>query len=139
MALGIACSMLDRRAKEKAREAAAARGAEERARARADRLQFELSEACANLESAKARNDELQSQIVRERREHDDERAHMRDQYEELRGRVLRRLRQEVALLDEGLHALRKQPPKLHVMDDHAERALDGLKSEIERIKEDGE
>lgn len=59
-----------------------------------------------------------------------------KDAYETLRGRVLNTLRSEVMLLDEGLHALRRDSPKIHVMDDHAERAMDALKSEIARLEE---
>jgi hypothetical protein len=134
-ALGIVYSTLEKTVDEKTRAADAARSAEERARARADRLQSELEEARAKLASERSRSSELLEQVERERSEHENVKAHMRNDYEDLRGRVLGRLRQEVTLLDEGLHALRKQPPKVHVMDDHAERAIDGLKGEIERIK----
>lgn len=135
IALGIACSTLVERVKEKIRDAVTARDGEERARTRADRLKSELEEASTQLESERLCNNEIREQIERERREHEDEKAHMHNDYEELRGRILHRLRQEVTLLDEGLYALRKQPPKVHVMEDHAERAIDGLKGEIERIK----
>jgi hypothetical protein len=134
-ALAIVYSTLEKTVDEKTRVADAARSAEERARARADSLQSELEEVRIRLASEMSRRNELLEQVERERREHDDKEAHMRNDYEDLRGRVLGRLRQEVTLLDEGLHALRKQPPKVHVMDDHAERAIDGLKGEIERIK----
>lgn len=139
MALGIACSALEETALQRASEAVAARAAEERSRSRADRLQSELVEMSTQIEAEKARGNELLEQIERDRRAHDDKTAHMRNDYEELRGRILRRLRQEVSLLDEGLHALRRQPPKVHVMEDHAERAIDGLKDEIGRIKGDVE
>jgi hypothetical protein len=135
IALGIAFSTLEEKVMERTRDAAAARAAEERARGGADRLRSDFEGASTQLESERSRSNELRDQIERERREHEDEKAHMRNNYEELRGRILRRLRQEVTLLDEGLHALRKQPPKVHVMEDHAERAIDGLKGEIERIK----
>lgn len=134
-ALGIACGMLEDKVRDKTRDAAAARAAEEKALARASQLQSHLDETSAQLEAEKASNKALGEQIERERREHENEKAHLRNDYEELRGRMLRRLRQEVTLLDEGLHALKKQPPKTHVMEDHAERAIHGLKGEIERIK----
>lgn len=138
VALGFACSTLEEKVREKTRDAAAARDAEERARARASQLQSDLQEGGAQLEAEKARTKSLNEQIETERREHENEKAHMRNDYEELRGRMLRRLRQEVTLLDEGLHALKKEPPKIHVMEDHAERAIHGLKGEIERIKGEG-
>lgn len=58
------------------------------------------------------------------------------DEHETLRGRVLGRLRAELTLLDAGLHALKREPPKVHVMIDHAERAIDGIKSEILKLEE---
>ena len=79
----------------------------------------------------------LEDQVAAERREHENEKAHLRDDYEKLRGQVLHRLRQEVTLLEEGLYALKKEPPKIHVMVDHAERAIQGLRREIERIVRD--
>ena len=59
------------------------------------------------------------------------------EDYEKLRGQMIRRLKTEIELLDEGLHALRLDEPKIHVMDDHAERAIGGLKKELERLKRD--
>jgi hypothetical protein len=134
-ALGIACSTLEKKVREQRQEAVAARGAEERASARAKQLEQELGEANTMLETGEARAQSLTEQIANAKREHENEKAHMRNDYEELRGRVLRRLRQEVSLLDEGLHALKRHPPKIHVMEDHAERAIDGLKGEIEHIQ----
>jgi hypothetical protein len=46
-------------------------------------------------------------------------------------------LREEKDLLEEGLHALRKDPPRVHVMQDHAERAIEGLQNEINRLTGD--
>ena len=62
---------------------------------------------------------------------------HLSDDLEHLRSRLLRRLKAEVGLLDEGLHALRRDPPKIRVMEDHAERALEGLKKEIKELGTD--
>ena len=51
-----------------------------------------------------------------------------------MKGQTLRRLNEDSALLEEGLHALQREPPKVGVMIDHAERAIDGLKRAAERI-----
>ena len=99
---------------------------------RNSRVYIDLAAAAREAEERATAFDE---QLQRERLEEEDQKAYLRSDYEELRGRVLHRLRQEVTLLDEGLHALRKQPPKVHVMEDHAERAIDGLKKEIARIR----
>jgi len=134
-ALGIARATLESKVREQSQEAVAARDAEERAAARAKELGVQLEKVSTQLEAEKDLARSLAEGIEKARREHDDAIAHMRNEYEELRGRLLRRLRQEVSLLDEGLQALRREPPKVHVMDDHAERAIHALKGEIERIK----
>ena len=74
-------------------------------------------------------------ELQNERIERENEIAHLRDDYEQLRGRILGRLREEISLLNEGLHALRRVPPKVHVMVDHAERAIDGLKNELKQLR----
>ena len=63
--------------------------------------------------------------------------ARWRDNYETLKGRTLNRLIEESSLLEEGLHALKREPPKVRVMIDHAERAIEGLKREAENIRRD--
>jgi hypothetical protein len=82
---------------------------------------------------AKVQN--LVSELESEKNAHAHARIHLGDDKEHLRARVLRRLKTEVSLLEEGLHALRRDPPKIHVMDDHAERALDGLYKEIKELE----
>ena len=64
--------------------------------------------------------------------------AHLRDDMSSQRGRILNRLRKEVDLLETGLHALRKDTPKVNVMIDHADRALEGLRMEIKQIESEG-
>jgi len=68
---------------------------------------------------------------------HQDTLVHTKDDFEKLRTRVLRRVRSETQLLSIGLTALRKTPPKTHVMDDHAERVLESLNEEIKKLKGD--
>ena len=102
----------------------------------AKELEEKLASANAQIEAAKAQVERLENEIRSARSAYENEKAHMRNDYEELRGRVLRRLREELSLLDDGLQALRQDPPKIHVMDDHAERAIDGLKREMERLKQ---
>ena len=64
---------------------------------------------------------------------HDDAKAHWNADYAKLKGQTLRRQREELTLLSEGLHALRCNPPKVHVMIDHVERVIDGLKRDMAR------
>lgn len=137
MALGIACAGLEIKLRELSRDVATARGTGERATARAMDLQAKLEEMGRSLDAERLHVQSLTAEMEKTQREHEDEKAHMRNQYEELRGRLLRRLRQEVSLLDEGLQALKRDPPKVHVMEDHAERVVHGLRSEIDRIRGD--
>ena len=78
---------------------------------------------------------DLENELINERKAHALTRVHLGDDKEQLRARVLRRLKTEANLLEEGLHALRRNPPKIHVMDDHAERVLDGLYMEIKELE----
>ena len=135
--IAVACSALEKQAHEQEQQAVIARTAEARATMRTKELEGMLTSVKTELDVTKAQVDHLTVEIESAKRAHENEKAHMRNNYEELRGRVLRRLREELSLLDDGLLALRRDPPKVHVMEDHAERAIDGLKREMERIKGD--
>lgn len=67
----------------------------------------------------------------------ENEAAHLRDDIELLRTRVLRRLKADVDLLELGLEALRRPEPKVHVMMDSAERVADALRKEIKNLQGD--
>jgi len=95
-----------------------------------DRYQFNVR--IGYLEGEVSRLNEL---AERHRRDGEVAQNHMRADIERLRTRVLRRLNGDVALLEEGLTALRRTPPKIHVMDDHGERVADALRQEISRLE----
>lgn len=57
--------------------------------------------------------------------------AHAKDDHELIRTRVLRKLLLSVDLLNEGLLAIKRDQPKIHVMIDHSERVMDDLRKEI--------
>ena len=113
----------------------AARRAEERATNRIQELETRLDKIAASLHAAQTDVTRLGVELDEEKNGRRNDRTHMQDDYEGLRGQVLRRLREELSLLDEGLHALRRDPPKVHVMVDHAERAINGLKLEMKRLQ----
>lgn len=73
------------------------------------------------------------AELHKERQAHEDDIIHSHDDYVKLRGRVLHCVKQELSLLEDGLLALRRDPPKVHVMDGHAKRAINGLKCEVQR------
>ena len=66
-----------------------------------------------------------------------DSEAIVRDKFELLRTRILRRLVSEVELLEDSLSAVRKNPPKIRVVEDHIDRVLEGLNREIALLKKD--
>lgn len=100
---------------------------------------YAASQRIEELEHAMEKSEEAQKNLENRckklEQEHGDTLAHKQDDYEKLRARMLRRLKSELDLLDVGLGALRKEKPKVHVMIDHAERAIDGLKLEMERLR----
>jgi hypothetical protein len=98
-------------------------------------LSERVQELQAQLNERDQRIADLQKDLAGERQAHDHSRIHLKDDYEQLRTRMLRRLKAEASLLTDGLQALRRDPPKTHVMDDHAERALEGLKKEIRGLE----
>lgn len=63
--------------------------------------------------------------------------VHLRDDLEQLRSRVLRRLVADVDMLGVGLSALQSPEPRMHVIQDRVERVIDALRTEINKIKEE--
>ncbi len=102
----------------------------------AENMSKNLTEAEQSLKELKTKVVCLEEKSKQERKTHATETAHMKDNYEQLRGRVLRRLKEELSLLEEGLYALQRDPPKVHVMVDHADRAIGSLKREMEKLRE---
>jgi len=78
----------------------------------------------------------LQRKIEELNKQHQDALAHSLDDNESLRANMLRHLKADAELLSDGLHALRRKEPLIHVMDDHAERVLESLRVEITRLSE---
>lgn len=139
VALGAVRTLLDERVKSLNQELLAVRASEERALIRVSDLSAQVEKLEAALRSEQERAGTLVEELSRMRAESEIQQTHLRDEYQALRGRLLGRLRQEVSLLDEGLQALRRDLPKVHVMDDHAERVIHALKGEIERLRGEGE
>ncbi len=80
----------------------------------------------------------LQTQLEQAKQKHEADMIHAANDLEQLRSRVVRAIESEVDLLQEGLAALRRDPPKTHVMDDHAERAINGLRAAINSLNDGG-
>jgi hypothetical protein len=134
-AVGVACEQFAEQAREQARLAA---GATKAASEHLEKLQAQIKRADdlgSRLEDAQHEITALRETVDRQRQQHSDELVHLRDDLERLRTRALRRLREEISLLEAGLHAARLNPPKLHVLLDHADRAIDGLRQEAKHLE----
>lgn len=132
--VGLACQIFKQQGDRLAQIAESANKAQEVAIIENQTLQESLAEYKLKLEQRDQDIVQLKQVIEEERQNFRDTCIHLQDDIEKLRTRLLRRLKTEVDLLDEGLFALRRDPPKIHVMDDHAERALEGLKKEIKEL-----
>lgn len=85
-----------------------------------------------------SRTTTLEMTIQKNNERHMADLAHAAHDHNEIISRMTRRIEAELDLLQEGLSALRRNPPKTHVMDDHAERAISGLRSELDRLLPEG-
>ena len=131
----ITSELLEKQVTQQNYRADAAQQAEARAAARAEKLQKELEELQRQHAASLERGRLLDQELANQRTADADERAHLQDEYERLRGSVLRRLKDELTLMEEGLHALQRDPPRVHVMVDHADRVIDGLRLAIDRLR----
>jgi hypothetical protein len=59
----------------------------------------------------------------------------LKNQLEDLRVKNLRLIKSSVELLTDGLTAIGRPEPKVNVMKDHAQRVLDSLNAELERLR----
>jgi hypothetical protein len=62
----------------------------------------------------------------------------LKNQLEDLRVRNLRLIQSSIELLTDGLTAIGRPEPKVNVMKDHAQRVLEALNVELERLKDLG-
>jgi hypothetical protein len=120
---------------EQKRQADAAVRREERTSAELESSQESLTKTNDRLTKALSDNERLKIEVQEREQSNRTNIEHLNDDYEQMRGNVLRKLKKELSLLEEGLHALKKETPKVHVMIDHAERAIDGLKEEVNRLR----
>lgn len=91
---------------------------------------------------------ELQGELEREQREarerlatlessQDVKVTHLRDDNQQVRHRLVKRLVSDVEQLETGLSALRNPNPRVEVMIQRAERVVDALRSEIAKLREE--
>lgn len=132
----ITSELLEKQITQQSYRVDAAQQAETRAAAKAEKLQKDLEELQREHAASLERGRLLEQELANQRTAFADEKAHLQDDYEHLRGTVFRRLKDELTLLEEGLHALQRDPPRVHVMVDHADRVIDGLRLAIDKLRE---
>ena len=57
------------------------------------------------------------------------------EEFEVLNGRLINRLRLDIDLLHEALHALTRDPPKTNVTIEHLDQVIDNLTRELYRLR----
>jgi hypothetical protein len=134
-AVGTACETFKTHADQMWRAAESARRGEAAALENVRTLTSLVEQLKREVQSKEVQIGTIERAIEEQRQQCEVSLSHLRDDFEKLRSRVLRRIREDVSLLDEGLHALRRDPPRVHVMDDHAERAVARLRSEIKELE----
>lgn len=95
----------------------------------------ELEIARSQLEQNNTRIAELESELTREAASNKNAQIHLKNEKEQQRTRVLRRLNDDVRMLNDALVALRRTPPVINVMDDHADRVISSLRQEILKLE----
>lgn len=109
---------------------------EEQLAAQAARARQALVDREAEREEAVAEMETLRGQMEAAEKRARADAAHLGGDLEHLRSRVLNRAREDVRLLQSGLHALRREQPKIHVMDDHADRVLESLEKLVKEMED---
>ena len=100
-----------------------------------DQMEMERLDLETELERQRAMLEDLGAELAERKRHLAEIRAHASHDYETLRTRAIQRAKRELDLLQEGLHALTRDDPKLHVTRDRLERAMEGLEKEVEHLK----
>lgn len=137
--VGLVCEEFRRQAAEKLSQAEMATREAAALRDRVQRLEQDIREAQETIEAQAASQEasaaEHAAALGALKVSTETEAAHLRDDVELLRTRVLRRLKADVDLLELGLEALRRPEPKVHVMMDSAERVADALRKELKNLQ----
>jgi hypothetical protein len=96
-------------------------------------LKQSLSETQAAYSKYKEDTNEKITNLVRT---HEIEVTHLKDDIENIKSRVLRRLLSDGEMLGVGLSAIEGVTPKIHVVRDKVERVIESLQKETEKLRE---
>lgn len=94
-----------------------------------------LEDSQRNLTAEKSSRTEVERDLANEKANHAATRVHLQDDYERLRSRLSRNLESASLLLNDGLQALDRDPPKLDIVDHHMRLVQDAIRAEIEWLK----
>ena len=134
--VGTACAQFKAEADESARRAVALQGRIDSHLAEIEGLRNAVADLEMKVLEREHTIGEIALALEAERSAHANSRVHLGDDREHLRSNLIHLLKREFSLLSEGLQALRKDPPKVRVMDDHAERVLEGLQVAMRNLEE---
>lgn len=123
-----------KRAHQSAAEALQLRQERDSLRAERESLSAELSALKDLLESERR---ETQERWAKLENSQDVKVTHLRDDNQQVRHRLVRRLVSDVEQLEIGLSALRNPNPRVEVMMQRAERVVDALRAEITKLREE--
>ncbi|PWF46827.1 hypothetical protein C7C56_015220 [Massilia glaciei] len=139
--VGLVCELYRQQAREKTNLAEQASRDAARLKDRVAALEEELGEALSELQATKSALESLRRErdleVMTLKTDAQTEAAHLRDDIEQIRSRLLRRLVTDVEQLELGLTALRSPEPRFHVMQDRAERVVDALRTELNKLREE--
>lgn len=137
--VGLACHQFRQQAADRAVQADHAAREAATAKELAAGLESTLRETLAELSKTKGELEHVQREseatINALRTAAHNESTHLRDDFEQMRTRVLRRLVADVDQLEVGLSALRGPEARVHVIQDRVERVVDALRAEVNRLK----
>lgn len=122
-------SEAEREAQRRAAEGKQLRAVVDRAAAREDGLREQLARREDEVITLRATLTETQQKGAVDR-------SHLADDFETLRGEVLRKLSGQTELLSDGLHALRAG--HIEIADEYVDRALRAITAEVARLRDNG-
>lgn len=139
--VGLACELYKRRALAHATDAVRASAEVNGLRISLAEAQLQLERTSAELHESSAALEKLRSETAVEHaamlQANETQAAHLRDDLEQLRSRLLRRLVADVDMLGVGLSAVQTPEPRIHVIRDRVERVIDALQTEINKLREE--
>ena len=138
--VGLACELYKRRTVAHATDAFRANAEVNGLRASLTEAQLQLERTNAELRESLAALEKLRNETALEQAvmhlASETQAAHLRDDLEQLRSRILRRLVTDVDMLGVGLSAIQTSEPRIHVIGDRVERVIDALQKEINKLRE---